>query len=39
MSGLNFYKKGEQADETLFFSFAKVTRARERVAALKEIER
>jgi hypothetical protein len=36
---LNFYKEGEQAGETLFFSFAKVTRARERAAALEEIER
>jgi hypothetical protein len=36
---LNFYKEGEQADKTLFFSFAKVTRARERAAALKKAER
>jgi hypothetical protein len=36
---LNFYKEGEQAGETLFFSLAKVTRARERAAALEETER
>ena len=34
---LDFYK-GEQADQALFFSFTKVTRARERAAALKEAE-
>jgi len=35
---LNFYEEDEQAGETLFFSLAKVTRARERAAALKEIK-
>ena len=35
---LNFYEKGEQTGEALFFSPAKVTRARERAAALKEAE-
>jgi hypothetical protein len=35
---LNFHKEGEQAGQALFFSFAKVTRARERAAALKEAE-
>jgi hypothetical protein len=35
---LNFYKKGEQASQALFFSPAKVTRARERAAALEEAE-
>jgi hypothetical protein len=34
---LNFYK-GEQADETLFFSPIKVARARERAIALEEAE-
>jgi hypothetical protein len=33
---LNFHKKGEQAGQALFFSPAKVTRARERAAALKK---
>ena len=35
---LNFYKESEQAGQALFFSPAKVIRARERAAALKEIE-
>ena len=35
---LNFHKKGEQAGQALFFSPAKVTRARERAAALEEAE-
>ena len=35
---LNFYEEGEQTGETLFFSPAKVTRARERAAALKKTE-
>ena len=35
---LNFHKKGEQAGQALFFSPAKITRARERAAALKETE-
>ena len=35
---LNFYKKGEQAGQALFFSSAKITRARERAAALKKAE-
>jgi hypothetical protein len=35
---LNFHEKGEQAGQALFFSFPKVTRARERAAALKEAE-
>ena len=35
---LNFYKESEQAGQALFFSPAKVTRARERAAALKEIK-
>jgi hypothetical protein len=34
---LDFYKS-EQAGQALFFSLAKVTRARERAAALKEIK-
>ena len=34
---LDFYK-GEQAGQALFFSPAKITRARERAAALKEAE-
>ena len=34
---LNFYE-GEQAGEALFFSPAKIARARERAAALKEAE-
>jgi hypothetical protein len=33
---LNFYEKGEQIGQALFFNFAKITRARERAAALKE---
>jgi hypothetical protein len=35
---LDFYKEGEQAGQALFFSPAKITRARERAAALKEAE-
>jgi hypothetical protein len=35
---LNFHEKGEQAGQALFFSPAKITRARERAAALKEAE-
>jgi hypothetical protein len=35
---LNFYEKGEQVGQALFFSPAKVTRARERAAALEETE-
>jgi hypothetical protein len=34
---LDFYE-GEQAGQALFFSFAKVTRARERAAALEKAE-
>src|SRR6266498_262685 len=34
----NFYKEGEQEGQTLFFSPAKVARARERVAAQEEAE-
>jgi hypothetical protein len=36
---LNFYKESEQKDQILFFSPAKVIRARERVAALKKKNR
>jgi hypothetical protein len=35
---LNFYKEGEQKGQTLFFSLAKMVRARERVTALEETE-
>jgi hypothetical protein len=35
---LNFHEKGKQAGQALFFSLVKVTRARERAAALKEAE-
>ena len=35
---LNFYEEGEQAGQVLFFSFVKVTRARERAAPLEKIE-
>jgi hypothetical protein len=35
---LNFHEEGEQAGQALFFSSAKVTRARERAAALEETE-
>jgi hypothetical protein len=35
---LNFYKEDEMKNQILFFSFAKIARARERAAALKEIE-
>jgi hypothetical protein len=35
---LDFYEKGEQTGQALFFSPAKITRARERAAALKEAE-
>jgi hypothetical protein len=35
---LNFYKEGEQEGQALFFSPAKVARARERVAAQKKAE-
>jgi regulator of replication initiation timing len=35
---LNFHKKGEQAGQALFFSLIKITRTRERAAALEETE-
>jgi hypothetical protein len=35
---LDFHKESEQTGQTLFFNPAKVTRARERAAALKETE-
>jgi hypothetical protein len=35
---LNFYEESEQEDQALFFSPAKVARARERAAALEEAE-
>jgi hypothetical protein len=35
---LNFYEENEQENQTLFFNPAKITRARERAAALEEIE-
>ena len=35
---LNFHEKGEQTGQALFFSLAKITRARERAAALKKAE-
>ena len=35
---LNFYDEGEQEGQALFFSPAKITRARERAAAQKETE-
>jgi hypothetical protein len=35
---LNFYKKDEMENQTLFFSPAKIARARKRAAALKEAE-
>jgi hypothetical protein len=35
---LDFHEEGEQAGQALFFSPAKVTRARERAAALEEAE-
>jgi len=35
---LDFHEKGEQAGQALFFSPAKITRARERAAALKKTE-
>jgi regulator of replication initiation timing len=35
---LNFHEKGEQTGQALFFSPAKITRARERAAALKKAE-
>jgi hypothetical protein len=35
---LNFYKEGEMEDQALFFSSAKVARARERAAALEKTE-
>jgi hypothetical protein len=35
---LNFYKEGEMENQALFFSPAKVARARERAAALEEAE-
>jgi hypothetical protein len=35
---LNFYEEGEQKGQALFFSPAKVVRARERASALKEAE-
>ena len=36
---LDFYEEGEQAAQALFFSPAKVARARERATALEEAER
>jgi hypothetical protein len=35
---LNFHEEGEQASQALFFSPVKVTRARERAAALEKAE-
>jgi regulator of replication initiation timing len=35
---LDFHEKGEQAGQALFFNSAKIIQARERAAALKEIE-
>jgi hypothetical protein len=35
---LNFYKESEQKDQILFFSPAKVVRARKRAAALEKAE-
>jgi hypothetical protein len=35
---LNFYKEDEMEDQALFFSPAKIARARERAAAMKETE-
>jgi membrane protein involved in colicin uptake len=35
---LNFYEESEQEDQTLFFSPAKIARARERAAALEKAE-
>jgi regulator of replication initiation timing len=35
---LNFYKESEQEGQTLFFSPAKIARAREHAAALKKAE-
>jgi cell division protein FtsB len=35
---LNFYEEDEIEDQILFFSFAKIARARERAAALEKIE-
>jgi hypothetical protein len=35
---LNFHKEGEMEDQTLFFSPAKIARARERAAALEKTE-
>jgi hypothetical protein len=35
---LNFYKEGEMEDQILFFSPAKIARARERAAALEKAE-
>jgi hypothetical protein len=35
---LNFYEKGEKQGQALFFSPAKIVRARERAAALEETE-
>jgi hypothetical protein len=35
---LNFYKESEQEDQTLFFSFAKIARARERATAVEKAE-
>jgi hypothetical protein len=36
--GLDFHEESEQANQALFFSFAKITRARERATALEETE-
>jgi hypothetical protein len=35
---LNFYEESEQEDQALFFSSAKIARARERAAALEKAE-
>jgi hypothetical protein len=35
---LNFHEKGEQAGQALFFNLTKITRARERAAALEKTE-
>jgi hypothetical protein len=35
---LDFHEKGEQTGQTLFFNLTKITRARERAAALEEAE-
>jgi hypothetical protein len=35
---LNFYEKSEQKNQTLFFNFAKIARAREHATALEKTE-